>query len=67
MERKNWADREQLLQLSGATRERARFYGASRMGSIELQCPEMSIWLQMRGASWLESKEAGSAFSLATG
>ncbi|QSX73934.1 helix-turn-helix transcriptional regulator [Lysobacter arenosi] len=57
MERKNWADREQLLQLGGATRERARFYGASRMGSIELQCPEMSIWLQMRGASWLESKE----------
>lgn len=57
MERKNWADREQLLQLGGPRREWARFFGASRMGSIEIQCQEMSIWLQMRGASWLESKE----------
>ncbi len=57
MQRRNWADREQLLQLGGARPGRGRFFGASRMGSVELQCQEMSIWLQMRGASWLESKE----------
>lgn len=57
MQRKNWADREQLLQLGSARRECARFFGASRMGSIEFQCQEMTIWQQVRGASWLESKE----------
>ncbi|MFC3815023.1 helix-turn-helix domain-containing protein [Lysobacter sp. GCM10012299] len=31
--------------------------GISRMGSLEVLSGELSIWVQMRGCSWIESKE----------
>lgn len=57
MQRKEWADRGQNLRL-GATAERlVGCAGASRLGSLEAPGRELSLWVQMRGSSWVEARE----------
>lgn len=57
MARTKWADRGQVLQLSGASGKWVRCVGASRLGSVELPAQELSIWVQARGNAWVESRE----------
>lgn len=57
MDKAKWADRGQLLRIASAQGQWARCVGASRMGSVEFNGQELSIWVQMRGGSWVEAKE----------
>jgi len=57
MDKAKWADRGQLLRVGPAQGQWARCIGASRLGSVEFQGQELSIWIQMRGGAWVEAKE----------
>ncbi|MDR7133544.1 AraC family transcriptional regulator [Lysobacter niastensis] len=58
MEQSQWADRGQLLQLdSPEGTSQAGCVGISRLGSMQLSSNLFSIWVQLRGASWVEAKE----------
>lgn len=58
MEQSQWADRGQLLQLdSPEGTSQAGCVGVSRLGSMQLSGNLFSIWIQLRGASWVEAKE----------
>jgi AraC family transcriptional regulator len=58
MEQSQWADRGQLLQLdSPEGTSQAGCVGVSRLGSMQLSGSLFSIWIQLRGASWVEAKE----------
>src|SRR5690554_4973748 len=53
-----WADRGQLLQFNSADHgQRTRCIGVSRLGSVQLSAHRLSIWVQLRGSSWIESRE----------
>jgi AraC family transcriptional regulator len=53
-----WADRGQLLQPDTADHEgQTRCIGVSRLGSAQLSANVFSIWVQLRGSSWVESRE----------
>jgi AraC family transcriptional regulator len=58
MEKTQWADRGQFLQFdtsepSGQT----RCVAASRLGSAHVSAAVFSVWVQLRGTSWVEAKE----------
>jgi len=57
MDKAKWADRGQLLRIASAQGQWARCIGASRLGSVEFHGQELSIWIQVRGGAWAESKE----------
>lgn len=58
MEQAQWADRGQLLQLDSPDNAAAgSCVGVSRLGSAQLSGTNFSIWVQLRGASWVEAKE----------
>lgn len=58
MERFHWADRGQLLQLdSPEDSVQACAVGVSRLGSAQLAGSLFSIWVQLRGSSWVEARE----------
>ncbi|MGO4776249.1 AraC family transcriptional regulator, partial [Lysobacter sp. 2RAB21] len=53
-----WADRGQLLQLDAQDLSvQASCVGVSRLGSAQLSGTHFSIWVQLRGSSWVEAKE----------
>jgi AraC family transcriptional regulator len=58
MEQVLWADRGQSLQSDAPEGAAASScIGVSRLGSAQLSGNQFSIWIQMRGASWVEAKE----------
>ncbi|MGN7919296.1 helix-turn-helix domain-containing protein [Lysobacter sp. 22409] len=58
MEQALWADRGQLLQLDAQDPAiQASCVGVSRLGSAQLSGTHFSIWVQLRGSSWVEAKE----------
>jgi AraC family transcriptional regulator len=57
MDRRRLADRWQVLNLKAAKGALARCAAVSRLGSVELSSGELSIWIQVRAGSWVESKE----------
>lgn len=60
MEITQWADRGQLLQVQGAdgagATAPAGCIGVARLGSVQLE-GGFSIWVQLRGSSWVEARE----------
>lgn len=58
-----WADRGQLLQFdapeTGGTSTVAPggCIGVSRLGSVELSTQVFTVWVQLRGSSWVEARE----------
>lgn len=59
MDKNFWADRGQLLQLDtgGEPLCEARCLAVTRLGSIQLPPTAFTIWIQLRGSAWVESKE----------
>ena len=57
MESTQWADRGQVLQPEMAEPGQAGCIGVARLGSVQLENAGFSIWLQIRGSSWVEAKE----------
>lgn len=57
MESTQWADRGQILQPEMADPGHAGCIGVARLGSVHLENGGFSIWLQIRGSSWVEAKE----------
>lgn len=58
MSRANWADKGQQLRLGPTDPSQwLRCVGASRLGGVEMQGPDLSLWLQVRGSSWVDAKE----------
>ncbi|KIQ97456.1 helix-turn-helix domain-containing protein [Lysobacter sp. A03] len=58
MESLMWADRGQQLQVEPSDNEaQVRCMGASRLGSLQLPPTIYSIWVQVRGTSWVEARE----------
>ena len=57
MESTQWADRGQILQPEMAEPGQAGCIGVARLGSVHLENGGFSIWLQIRGSSWVEAKE----------
>lgn len=57
MESTQWADRGQILQPEMAEPGQAGCIGVARLGSVQLENGGFSIWLQIRGSSWVEAKE----------
>lgn len=53
-----WADRGQQLQLEVSEIEgQATCLGVSRLGSMQLPATVFTIWVQVRGSSWVEGRE----------
>lgn len=52
-----WADGGQVAKEGVARGEWARCLAASRLGSVEVLAPELSLWVQVRGRAWVEAKE----------
>ena len=52
-----WADRGNALHAESLEGSWARCVGASRLGSMESSGQQRSVWMQMRGSSWIEAKE----------
>ena len=51
-----WTARGQMLafeQMSGAS----QCIGASRLGGVQVSAPVFSLWIQVRGEGWIESRE----------
>jgi len=66
MQQTLWADRGQLLQPETIEQGgQAGCIGLSRLGSAQLPGSVFSLWLQVRGASWVEAREG--KFRLARG
>jgi AraC family transcriptional regulator len=57
VESTQWADRGQILQPEMAEPGQAGCIGVARLGSVHLENGGFSIWLQIRGNSWVEAKE----------
>lgn len=58
MNRNLWADRGQLLQFDGAGHQRqACCFGVSRLATARASCGRASVWIQLRGHAWVESRE----------
>ncbi|MFD0740029.1 helix-turn-helix domain-containing protein [Lysobacter koreensis] len=58
MEQTQWADRGQLLQADAPeTAGQTKCVAVSRLGSAQLSGAAFSIWVQLRGTSWVEAKE----------
>ena len=57
VESTQWADRGQILQPEMAEPGQAGCIGVARLGSVHLENGGFSIWLQIRGSSWVEAKE----------
>jgi AraC family transcriptional regulator len=57
VETTQWADRGQILQPEMAEPGQAGCIGVARLGSVHLENGGFSIWLQIRGSSWVEAKE----------
>lgn len=58
MEQVLWADRGQSLLPEAADAVPGnRAFGVSRLGGIQLSGAQFSIWVQMRGSSWVEARE----------
>ena len=57
MQRNQWADQGQALRFQSDAERGVRCMGASRLGSVEVACREMSLWVQVRGSSWIEARE----------
>ena len=53
-----WADRGQQLQVETSENEtRAHSLGVSRLGSVQLPPTVFTVWVQLRGSSWVEARE----------
>lgn len=53
-----WADRGRLLQLDACGHaHRTCCVGVSRLGTARTSFTQSSVWLQLRGRSWVESRE----------
>lgn len=58
MEQKQWGDRGQLVKLEPSeSSEQAVCVAVSRLGSAQVGAELFSVWVQLRGASWVEAKE----------
>jgi len=57
VESTQWADRGQILQPEMSDPGQAGCIGVARLGSVQLDNGGFSIWLQLRGSSWVEAKE----------
>lgn len=57
MEQTQWADRGQSLHLDAEGSTPAGCIGVSRLGSAQLAASVFSVWVQLRGSSWIEAKE----------
>jgi AraC family transcriptional regulator len=58
MEQTQWADRGQLVQPETAEHgSQAGCVGVARLGSVQLPATVFSIWVQVRGTSWVEARE----------
>lgn len=54
-----WADRGQVLSLDKALEDGnvPMCIGASRLGTVQATGSTLTVWMQLRGSSWVESKE----------
>lgn len=53
-----WADRGQQVQIESSENEaRVSCMGVSRLGSLQLPPTMFTIWVQVRGSSWVEARE----------
>jgi AraC family transcriptional regulator len=52
-----WADRGQILQPDMGDPAQAGCIGVARLGSVQLENGGFSIWVQVRGSSWVEARE----------
>lgn len=57
MEQVLWADRGQSLHTEAPEGAASGCIGVSRLGSVQLAGNQFSIWIQLRGSSWVEAKE----------
>lgn len=57
MEATQWADRGQILHPEMADPAQAGCIGVARLGSVQLENGGFSIWVQVRGSSWVEARE----------
>lgn len=57
MESTQWADRGQIVQPDMAGPGQAGCIGVARLGSAQLENGGFSIWVQVRGSSWVEARE----------
>lgn len=58
MEQAQWADRGQLRQLdTPEASAQTRCVAVSRLGSTQVSAAAFSVWVQLRGTSWVEAKE----------
>ena len=58
MEQAQWADRGQLLQLdTPEASAQTCCVAVSRLGSAQVSAAAFSVWVQLRGTSWVEAKE----------
>ena len=57
MEQVIWADRGQSVQSDAPEGAASGCVGVSRLGSVQLAGNQFSIWIQLRGSSWVEAKE----------
>ena len=57
MESTQWADRGQILQPDMADAGQAGCIGVTRLGSVQLENGGFSVWVQIRGSSWVEARE----------
>lgn len=57
MEQTQWADRGQSLQLDAEGALQTGAIGVARLGSAQLGASAFSVWVQLRGSSWVEAKE----------
>ncbi|MGN0860228.1 MAG: helix-turn-helix domain-containing protein [Stenotrophomonas sp.] len=67
MQQMVWADRGQVVNLDKLAEEGQVpvCVGASRLGTVQAGPYTMTVWMQLRGSSWVESKEG--KFRLHTG
>ena len=57
VESTQWADRGQILQPDMGEPGQAGCIGVTRLGSVQLENGGFSIWVQVRGSSWVEARE----------
>ena len=59
MQQISWADRGQTLNLDKLVEDGHMpiCVGASRLGTVQASGHTMTVWMQLRGSSWVESKE----------
>ena len=57
MQRKEWADRGQNLRIGSSKVRLVGCAGARRLGTLEAPGRQLSLWVQVRGSSWVEARE----------